>query len=160
MTTTLQMPVPVSFEFFPPNTPVGSEKLKTVVAELAAKLQGDARIDALEGVNARHLDPATLPVQRYDLVVGDLSFISLTLVLPALAPMVGGTLLMLVKPQFELQPADIGKGGLVKDPASFARVEARIREACAALKLHVTDWFESPIAGGDGNKEFFVRATP
>jgi len=128
--------------------------------QLAAKLQGDARVVALEGVNARHLDAAMLPVARYDLVVGDLSFISLTLVLPALAPLVGGMLLMLVKPQFELQPADIGKGGLVKDAASYARVEARIREACAAHELNVTDWFESPIAGGDGNKEFFVRATP
>ena len=126
--------------------------------QLAEKLRGDARITALEGVNARHLDAAALPVQRFDLIVGDLSFISLSLVLPALAPLLGGTLLMLVKPQFELQPADIGKGGLVKDPAAYARVEARLREACAGLRLHVVDWFDSPIAGGDGNREFFLQA--
>ncbi len=97
-------------------------------------------------------------MQRFDLIVGDLSFISLSLVLPALAPLLGGTLLMLVKPQFELQPADIGKGGLVKDPAAYARVEARLREACAGSRLRVVDWFDSPIAGGDGNREFFLQA--
>ena len=126
--------------------------------QLAEKLRGDARVTALEGVNARHLEAGALPVQRFDLIVGDLSFISLSLVLPALAPLLGGTLLMLVKPQFELQPADIGKGGLVKDPAAYARVEARLREACAALRLNVVDWFDSPIAGGDGNREFFLQA--
>ena len=66
---------------------------------------------------------------------------------------------MLVKPQFELQPADIGKGGLVKDRAAYARVETRLRDACAAAGLAVVDWFESPIAGGDGNTEFFIQAT-
>lgn len=126
--------------------------------QLAEKLRGDARVTALEGVNARHLDAGALPVGRFDLIVGDLSFISLSLVLPALAPLLGGTLLMLVKPQFELQPADIGKGGLVKDPAAYARVEARLREACASLRLTVVDWFDSPIAGGDGNREFFLQA--
>jgi len=126
--------------------------------QLAEKLRGDARITALEGVNARHLEAGMLPVQRFDLIVGDLSFISLSLVLPALAPLLGGTLLMLVKPQFELQPADIGKGGLVKDPAAYARVEARLREACEVLRLNVVDWFDSPIAGGDGNREFFLQA--
>ncbi len=126
--------------------------------QLAEKLRGDARVTALEGLNARHLEASALPVQRFDLIVGDLSFISLSLVLPALAPLLGGTLLMLVKPQFELQPADIGKGGLVKDPAAYARVEARLREACAALRLNVVDWFDSPIAGGDGNREFFLQA--
>lgn len=130
--------------------------------QLAPKLRGDARVTALEGVNARHVDASALPLARYGLVVGDLSFISLTLVLPALAPLLepGGSLLMLVKPQFELQPADIGKGGLVKDPASYARVEARLREACAAAGLKVVGWFESGIAGGDGNQEFFIQATP
>jgi 23S rRNA (cytidine1920-2'-O)/16S rRNA (cytidine1409-2'-O)-methyltransferase len=128
--------------------------------QLHAKLREDPRVVALEGVNARHLDAASLPAARFDLIVGDLSFISLTLVLPALAPLLAddGELLMLVKPQFELQPADIGKGGLVRDAAAYARVEARLREACAACGLQVIDWFVSTIAGGDGNQEFFVRA--
>ncbi len=67
-------------------------------------------------------------------------------------------LLVLVKPQFELQPRDIGKGGLVKDEASYVHVEARLREACAALKLEVLGYWPSAIAGGDGNKEFWIGA--
>ena len=128
--------------------------------QLHAKLRGDPRVTALEGVNARHLDAAALPLQRFDLIVGDLSFISLTLVLPALAPLLaeGGELLMLAKPQFELQPADIGRGGIVRDAAAYTRVEQRIRAACAECALDVVDWFASPIRGGDGNNEFFVRA--
>ncbi len=128
--------------------------------QLHPSLRADSRVTTLEGINARHLRAADLPVERFNLVTGDLSFISLTLVLPALAELVDAELLMLVKPQFELQPADIGKGGLVRDSTSFAKVEARIREACASLQLSVTDWFESGIAGGDGNREFFVRAVP
>jgi len=67
---------------------------------------------------------------------------------------------MLVKPQFELQPQDIGKHGLVKDAASYERVQARIRQACAEHGLEVRGWFDSPIHGGDGNREFFVWAQP
>jgi 23S rRNA (cytidine1920-2'-O)/16S rRNA (cytidine1409-2'-O)-methyltransferase len=125
--------------------------------QLHPRLRADPRVVAIEGVNARQLDAGALPVRRYDLIVGDLSFISLTLVLPALAPL-AGRLLMLVKPQFELQRADIGKGGLVRSPAAYARVEQRLRGACAACGLVVTAWFDSPIAGGDGNREFFIHA--
>ena len=129
--------------------------------QLHERLRQDPRVMALEGLNARHLEAAALPVASFDLIVGDLSFISLTLVLPALAPLLGkprGELLLLVKPQFELQPADIGKGGLVRDESAFERVQIRLREACADCGLAVLDWFASPIAGGDGNREFFIRA--
>ena len=96
----------------------------------------------------------------FDLIVGDLSFISLTLVLPALVPLVpvGRDLLMLVKPQFELQPGQVGKGGIVRDAALYAVVEQRIRDCCAEQGLQVQAWLESPIQGGDGNREFFVFA--
>ena len=99
-------------------------------------------------------------VPEFDLIVADLSFISQTLVLPAVVPLLnaGGTLLTLVKPQFELQPGQVGKGGIVKDPEFYVVVEQRLREACAALGLTVTAWFDSPIAGGDGNREFFICA--
>jgi 23S rRNA (cytidine1920-2'-O)/16S rRNA (cytidine1409-2'-O)-methyltransferase len=92
--------------------------------------------------------------------VGDLSFISLTLVLPALVPLLAdsGALLMLVKPQFELQPGQVGKGGIVRDPALYALVEQRIRACCAEQGLAVQAWLDSPIAGGDGNREFFIFA--
>ncbi len=126
--------------------------------QLHPRLAADARVTALEGVNARSLAPGMLPLPRYGLVVADLSFISLTLVLPAIAALASRDLLLLVKPQFELQPADIGRGGLVTDPAAHARVEQRIRTACADAGLAVIDYFPSAIAGGDGNREFFIRA--
>ena len=95
------------------------------------------------------------------LIVGDVSFISQTLLIDTLVDLVqpGGDILMLVKPQFELQPEQIGKGGIVKDPAHYAVVEQRIRSAYAEGGLQVHNYFESPIAGGDGNREFFVHAT-
>ena len=126
--------------------------------QLHASLRDDPRVLALEGINARELRAEQLPLPSFDLITGDLSFISLTQVLPALVPLLGTELLMLVKPQFELQPADIGKGGLVRDRTAHARVEQRIRAACQACGLEVRDWFDSAIAGGDGNQEFFVRA--
>jgi len=132
--------------------------------QLHERLRGDPRVLCLEKVNARELSAATLQAAgtpaEFDAVVGDLSFISLALVLPALAPLVrpGGVLLMLVKPQFELQPGQLGKGGIVRDEALYPAVERRIRDACAAAGLVVHGWFDSPIRGGDGNREFFVLA--
>jgi 23S rRNA (cytidine1920-2'-O)/16S rRNA (cytidine1409-2'-O)-methyltransferase len=132
--------------------------------QLHPRLREDARVVCVERINARELEAndARVPeaADGFDLVVGDLSFISLTLVLPALLPLLkkSGALLMLVKPQFELQPSDIGKGGLVKDAASYVQVEARLREACAALNLNVMGYWPSAIAGGDGNQEFWIGA--
>ncbi len=145
--------------------------------QLHPTVRADARVLGLEKVNARALDASDLiaDVQGavdaaspfvadietgFDLVVGDLSFISQTLVLPALVPLLkpGGTLLMLVKPQFELQPGQVGKGGIVRDAALYGVVEQRIREAVAAAGLQLRQWLDSPIQGGDGNREFFVCA--
>jgi 23S rRNA (cytidine1920-2'-O)/16S rRNA (cytidine1409-2'-O)-methyltransferase len=132
--------------------------------QLHPRLRDDARVVCVERINARELEPNDVRVPDvalgFDLVVGDLSFISLTLVLPALLPLLkkGGALLMLVKPQFELQPSDIGKGGLVKDVASYVQVEARLRDACAGLNLNVLGYWPSAIAGGDGNQEFWIGA--
>ncbi|MBL0426436.1 TlyA family RNA methyltransferase [Ramlibacter alkalitolerans] len=127
--------------------------------QLHPKLRQDPRVVAIEKVNARDLRDEQIG-GHYDLVTGDLSFISLTLVLPALAPLArpGGHLLMLAKPQFELQPQQIGKGGVVRDASLYPVVEARLRECCARLGLAVTGWYDSPIAGGDGNREFFLHA--
>ena len=96
----------------------------------------------------------------FDFVTGDVSFISLTLVLPAVVRMLKphGHLLMLVKPQFELQPGQVGKGGIVRDPALFQEVETRVRTCLAELGLEVKGWMDSAIEGGDGNHEFFVHA--
>lgn len=108
---------------------------------------------------AASFDSAFVP--EFDVIVADLSFISQTLVLPAVVPLLkaGGKLLTLVKPQFELQPGQVGKGGIVKDPAMYLIVEQRLRVACAELGLKVTHRFDSPITGGDGNREFFICAT-
>ncbi|HEV8688816.1 MAG TPA: TlyA family RNA methyltransferase [Ideonella sp.] len=132
--------------------------------QLHPRLAADPRVTALEGVNARSLTReqigAAMPAPGFDLITGDLSFISLTLVLPALVPLLApsGTLLMLVKPQFELQPVDIGRGGLVKAPAAYGHVEAKLRKACGRLGLDVRAWRDSPTTGGDGNREFFIEA--
>lgn len=130
--------------------------------QLNPRLRGDPRVIAIEHCNARELTAQRLreagAEPPFDLIVGDLSFISQTLVWPALVPLLkpGGHGLMLVKPQFELQPEHIGKGGLVKDAASYALVRERITTALQGLGLEVRDHFDSPIAGGDGNREFFV----
>lgn len=148
--------------------------------QLHERLRGDARVVCIEKTNAR--DAAQLRNAlsnsiaacalsssdrgqkhfKFDRIVGDVSFISLTLILPALRPWLAddGVLLMLVKPQFELQPHDIGKGGLVRDPVLYAVVEQKLRTTCKQNALQVLAWLDSPIVGGDGNREFFVLARP
>ena len=100
-------------------------------------------------------------VAEFDFIVGDLSFISQTLVLPAIAPLLkpNGCLVMLVKPQFELNFGQVGKGGIVREAALYEQVEKRVREAYAEEGLTVHAWLESPIQGGDGNREFFIHAS-
>lgn len=152
-------------------------------AQLHPRLRGDARVLCVEKINARSLQASDLMAAYehsigpdgqfedeadvmsdftplFDLIVADLSFISQTLVLPALVPLLkeDGSVLTLVKPQFELQPGQVGKRGIVKDASLYALVEQRLREAFAALDLNVTAWFDSPIEGGDGNREFFIYA--
>lgn len=130
--------------------------------QIAARLAQDARCITLEGLNARELDAAQLgahhPPGGFDLIVCDASFISLTLLMPRwpalLAP--HGEILALVKPQFEVGPKGLGKGGIVRDAALYADVETRLREAAAECGLAVREWFDSPITGGDGNHEFFL----
>jgi 23S rRNA (cytidine1920-2'-O)/16S rRNA (cytidine1409-2'-O)-methyltransferase len=129
------------------------------------RVRDDERVICIEGVNARELmpDDERIPDAEagFDVLVGDVSFISLTMVLPGVVPFLkpGGKLLMLVKPQFELQPENIGKNGLVKDPAMYPVIEKRIRTSLSELGLKVTGWYDSAIDGGDGNREFFVQAT-
>ena len=134
-------------------------------AQLHDALRHDSRVVCLEKINARTLNADDSPLRQhipqggFDLLVADLSFISLTLVLPVLATLMQAhtRALLLVKPQFELQPADIGKGGLVKDPASYALVQQRLTSACEQAELEVLHWLDSPVTGGDGNREFFIH---
>ncbi len=134
--------------------------------QLHPRLRQDPRVVCIEKCNARELTAESLVQANpsagapFDLIVGDLSFISQTLVWPAIVPLLqpGGAMLMLVKPQFELQPEHIGKGGLVKDASSYTLVQQRMTQTCADQGLALRDYFESPITGGDGNREFFVWA--
>lgn len=137
--------------------------------QLHQRLRGDARVVALEGLHLRELAGSVLaahaPAGGFGLVVADLSFISLAANLAHLAPWLapGADALLLVKPQFEVGPQHVGKGGIVKDSTQYARVEAAVLEACAALGWTVRDWFPSPITGAghgntEGNPEFFVWA--
>ena len=123
-----------------------------------SSFEGDAFADVEESGYSDQDSDGFKPV--FDFLNGDLSFISLTLVLPAVARLLkaDGHLLMLVKPQFELQPGQIGKGGIVRDAVHFEFVEQRLRDACGALGLDVLAWLASPIDGGDGNREFFIHA--
>ena len=131
--------------------------------QLHERLRADPRVVCVEHCNARTLVPGDSRVPGasagFDLIVGDLSFISLTLVLPVLSPLMAATgrLLLLVKPQFELQPSDIGKGGLVKDPVLYAQVQQRVQSACVDAGFEVLHWLDSPVTGGDGNREFFIH---
>lgn len=121
--------------------------------QLAEGLRDDPRVTALEGVNAR--DPAALPPGPFDLAVVDVSFISLALVLPAVLSRiaVGGFIIALFKPQFEVGREHIGKGGLVSDEAAVDSAQARLAALLPTLgwKLHAS--MTSPLAGGDGNRE-------
>ncbi len=122
-----------------------------------ARLRADPRVEVVERVNARHLAPDAFAAP-FDLVVVDLSFISVTLVAPALLPHLapGGRLLVLLKPQFEVGKGRVGKGGIVRDEAlRRATVAARAREL-AELGLLLVGTFDSPVAGAEGNRETFA----
>jgi len=125
--------------------------------QLAWSLRTDPRVVVMDGVNVRYLDALPEPI---DLVVGDLSFISLGLVLPVVARLLrpGGEALVLVKPQFEVGPEHVGKGGLVRDPTARAAAIARVASIAVGLGLAVAGGADSPVAGARaGNVEHFLR---
>jgi 23S rRNA (cytidine1920-2'-O)/16S rRNA (cytidine1409-2'-O)-methyltransferase len=125
--------------------------------QLHARLRGDPRVVLREKVNARLLSRAEVP-EEPSLLVADVSFISLTLVLPAAVPLLAAAadVLVLVKPQFEAGRADVGRGGIVRDEAVRARAVARVVEAAAALGLESRGAIPSPITGADGNVEYLA----
>jgi 23S rRNA (cytidine1920-2'-O)/16S rRNA (cytidine1409-2'-O)-methyltransferase len=132
--------------------------------QLSGRLRKDSRVVALEGLHVRELAGSALashaPEGGFDMLVADLSFISLAGALMHLAPWLkpGCDAVLLAKPQFEVGRAHVGKGGLVRDTAQLKRVEVIFREACAAVQWSVRDYFASPVTGGDGNPESFVWA--
>ena len=128
--------------------------------QLAWKLRQDPRVLVKERTNARHLSRADIP-DPLNGIVCDVSFIGLEIVLPACLALAarGAFLVALIKPQFEVGPAEVGKGGIVRDPVQHSRVCGRISQWLGSRPgwavLGLTD---SPIAGADGNREFLIAA--
>ena len=121
------------------------------------RLRNDPRVDVREGVNARYLSPEDF-AGKFDLAVMDVSFISAAKVLPAIVPLVvdGGTIVTLIKPQFEVGKGEVGGGGVVRDAAKRARVVDQVNDAARALGLQVVNVIESPIQGAEGNVEYLA----
>src|ERR1051325_4386425 len=121
------------------------------------ELRNDPRVELREGVNARYLASSDFDV-KFDLATIDVSFISATKILPAVAPLLnaGGRIITLIKPQFEVGKGEVGKGGIIKDVAQHQRVIAEVNEAAVALGLVVGGLIDSPIKGADGNVEFLA----
>lgn len=129
--------------------------------QMVRSLAEDKRVRDLPGTNIRDVGPADLG-GAFDLVVADLSFISLTVVLPTLRSLVAddGDLVVLVKPQFEVGRERLGRGGVVTSPHEHRRVLREVRDSAAAAGLRLAGVAPSPIRGGDGNREFLFWLTP
>ena len=125
------------------------------------RLRSDPRVEVREGVNARYLQHDDFP-QQFDLITIDVSFISVTKVLPAIVPLVreDGSIVTLIKPQFEVGKGEVGSGGLVRDAAKRRRAVEEVNDAATALGLKVLNVIESPIQGAEGNVEFLAHYKP
>jgi 23S rRNA (cytidine1920-2'-O)/16S rRNA (cytidine1409-2'-O)-methyltransferase len=126
------------------------------------RIRQDQRVSVHERTNVRDLTPGDLPSPRPDLLVADLSFISLAGLLPTLRALVAddAVAVVLVKPQFEAERADVGKGGVVRDPAVWARCLRRVADAAASVGWSVFDATASPLLGPAGNVEFLAYLAP
>jgi 23S rRNA (cytidine1920-2'-O)/16S rRNA (cytidine1409-2'-O)-methyltransferase len=121
------------------------------------RLRNDPRVEVREGRNARYLKPEDFD-HEFDLATIDVAFISATKILPAVVPLLihQGRIVLLIKPQFEVGKGEVGKGGIVKDPAKHQRVISELNNSAEALGLKVSGLIESPIHGADGNIEFLA----
>jgi 23S rRNA (cytidine1920-2'-O)/16S rRNA (cytidine1409-2'-O)-methyltransferase len=129
--------------------------------QLDWKIRNDPRVVVMEHCNARHLQPGDLP-EKVRLAVADVSFISLTLVLPPVADVLtdGGMMVALIKPQFELSRAEVGRGGVVRDDALRQKAVEKIRAFASGRGWTWRGVTDSPIAGADGNREFLCLLQP
>ena len=126
--------------------------------QLDWRLRQDPRVAVRERTNARYLAWEAIG-ERVDLVTCDVSFISVTLILPALAQFfhAGSSIVVLAKPQFEAGRREVGKGGVVRDPAVHRAVVEKVSRAVTALGFGQVEWMESPLPGAEGNREFLVH---
>ena len=125
--------------------------------QLDWRIRTDERVDVRENTNARGLTPADVD-RPFDLAVVDVSFISVTKILPALVSLLvaNGRIVVLIKPQFEVGRGEVGKGGIVREPEKHERVVAEVNAFAEALGLAVRGVIDSPILGAEGNKEFLA----
>ncbi|MBO7761925.1 MAG: TlyA family RNA methyltransferase, partial [Clostridia bacterium] len=126
--------------------------------QLAMELLEDARVVSMEGYNARYMQPSDFP-QTPTFAVMDVSFISQTLILPALASVLPpkSQIVTLIKPQFEVGRAHVGRGGIVRDEKARQAAIARVTDAAGLLGLDFRAVITSPIRGGDGNVEYLAH---
>jgi len=120
-------------------------------------LRNDSRVEVRDHTNARELSPDDFGKQ-FDLAVMDVSFISVTKILPAVLPLLKptGKLVVLIKPQFEVGRGEVGKGGIVRETEKHERVVAEINDFAFGMGLRDEGLIESPITGAEGNKEFLA----
>lgn len=125
--------------------------------QLVWELRNDPRVEVRENVNARYLKPGDF-AEKFDLIVMDVSFISVTKILPVLPPLLNedGKIITLIKPQFEVGRGEVGKDGIVRDAEKHERVIAEINSFAETCGLKASGMIESPILGAEGNKEFLV----
>ncbi len=129
-------------------------------SQLSWKLRKDPRVCVMEKTNARWISALDFD-SPFDLVVMDVSFISQRLIHPVLNSLIrpGGKVITLIKPQFEALKHEVGKGGIVRDPTVWRRVCDEVSSSIQSFGFRVIGIVESPILGGDGNKEFLLAAT-
>jgi len=125
--------------------------------QLDWSLRNDPRVEVRERTNARDLAPDDFD-NEFDITVVDVSFISVTKILPALLPLIkpDALVVVLIKPQFEVGRGEVGKGGIVREQEKHERVIAEINAFAGELGLSVKGTIESPILGAEGNKEFLA----
>lgn len=138
----------------------GAKKVVTVDAgtnQLDWKLRTDARVDARENINARYLKPGDF-CEKFDLIVMDVSFISVTKIFSVLAALLKdtGQIIVLIKPQFEVRKDEVERGGIVTDTEKHKRVIKVVNAAAAKNNLKICRVIDSPITGAEGNKEFLA----
>lgn len=138
----------------------GAKKIYAVdvgTNQLVWNLRNDSRVEVRERVNARNLQPADFP-ESFDLIVMDVSFISVKKILPALTGLLKteGRMIVLIKPQFEVGKGEVGKGGIVRDEEKHRQVKLAINEFAESIGLKNSAITDSPILGAEGNKEFLA----
>ncbi len=138
----------------------GAKKVYAVDAgtnQLVWKLRRDARVEVRENINARYLKPTDFG-EKFDLIVIDVSFISVTKIFSVLDALLknDGKIITLIKPQFEVRKSEVGKGGIVRDEEKHQRVIQEVNHAAKEKGLEILNVIESPILGAEGNKEFLA----